>query len=90
MDKPVCPMCGRELEEEQDFYSGGSRYYCRYCNETFEEDDVDYIDDEEYEDVPEEDKEIFEMMQDDIPDVCESCGGDYPHCKRGCHLLDDD
>lgn len=25
---------------------------------------------------------------DDIPDGCAACGGDYPNCKDGCPLFD--
>ena len=43
---------------------------------------------------------IFDYEDDDfdeddydsngIPFGCRACGGDYPHCKQGCSLFDDE
>ena len=38
----------------------------------------------------EENFELFENSNDDIPAVCKACGGPYPACSIGCNLLDDD
>ena len=38
----------------------------------------------------EENFELFENDNDDIPAVCRACGGPYPACSIGCDLLDDD
>ena len=27
--------------------------------------------------------------EEDIPEGCRACGGDYPHCKDSCPLFDD-
>lgn len=27
---------------------------------------------------------------DDIPEGCRACGGDYPDCTEGCPMFDDD
>lgn len=38
----------------------------------------------------EENFELFENSNDDIPAVCQACGSPYPACSIGCDLLDDD
>lgn len=36
-----------------------------------------------------EELELFEMMEEKIPEGCRACGGDYPNCKDSCKLFDD-
>lgn len=47
------------------------------------------ITEEEYEEAMKtEEWDVFDD-DDDIPEGCSACGGDYPHCMSSCSLFDD-
>lgn len=66
-----CPECGSRMKRE------GDRYYCKECEEYFDEDEL-------------ESGDVYIDGDSDVPAVCQSCGGPYPACSIGCDLLDDD
>ena len=33
--------------------------------------------------------ETYDYYDDDIPEGCAACGGDYPNCTTSCPLFDD-
>lgn len=34
-------------------------------------------------------EEIWDDEEDDIPEGCAACGGDYPNCADSCPIFDD-
>lgn len=84
-----CPMCKTKMEKH------GEEWICFKCgNRGYQEDPDDpediYFehDRNEYNMFYAEDPEDYED-EDDIPEGCRACGGDYPNCISGCNLMDD-
>lgn len=74
-----CPNCGAEIEYDDEFM-----IVCPECECFIYTRSIDEIDDQEedydYEDIYDED--------DDIPEGCLACGGDYPYCADSCPMFD--
>lgn len=86
MGRYLCPCCGKEVIETDAYDDNGEEIFlCKYCNETFDELDLEYVSDEE------ESKGHFNDADDtdDVPSGCAACGGPYPYCKTSCELFDD-
>ena len=45
---------------------------------------------EEWENIYDNSDEYDEFDVDGIPEGCLACGGDFPFCKQGCPLFDDE
>ncbi len=78
MKNVTCPYCGEEAVEE---LNGEYRYHCWYC-------------DSDFDDLYSGNSISFHFSNDDddedIPEGCAACGGDYPNCKISCNLFDED
>lgn len=67
-------------------YTNHNEFTCMECgNHAYFKDDGDLY----YEHNPEDDYEEYYGEEDDIPEGCRSCGGDYPNCVDGCNLMND-
>ena len=67
-----CPECGSRMCHDRS----KDQYYCKECNEWYEEDEL-------------ESGDTYIDRNSDVPGVCQGCGGPYPACSIGCDLLDD-
>lgn len=73
-----CDECDAILNDQDGFTCENGIWICTECGfeNSVTEDDIIYDtgwDDEE----------------DEIPEGCSACGGDYPHCKDSCPMFDD-
>lgn len=75
-----CPDC-----ESAMTYLGKGCYICPKCGREdmygFEE---DYADED-----TEGDGYTYDQVFGSIPEVCRTCGGNYPDCKDSCNLFED-
>lgn len=83
----ICPRCGDTMR-----YLGMDKWICPGCDNSAERED------------PNEPEEIYFQYNesddyahyygepeddDDIPEGCAACGGDYPNCCSSCNLMSD-
>ena len=79
LDEVNCKFCDTQMNWSDEF----REWRCPNCGTTaFQADDCGP--DEIYFDSPFEDEE-----DDDIPEGCAACGGDYPNCASSCPLMED-
>lgn len=81
----ICPCCGNQM-----IYLGNNKWICSGCHNSAEREDPDDPEDIYFEYTePNEYYQFDDDEDDDIPEGCRACGGDYPNCCDSCNLMSD-
>jgi hypothetical protein len=72
-----CYECGTKMEKVD-----AEVLVCPNCKHSVEIDDY-YTEEETYENF------YGSSVIDEIPDICDACGGPWPECQPGCRLFRD-
>jgi len=75
-----CDCCGAYMNSQNGFTAISGVWTCSNCGTENDVSEDNILDDSE--DITEEEEEV--------PEGCAACGGNYPYCKDGCPLFDDD
>lgn len=80
-----CDNCGAYMNEQDGFTTEDGAWECEECGYENDVSEDNIVDDDDCDDGtnPSYDDD------DEIPEGCEACGGDYPNCKDSCPLFDD-